>query len=331
MSEKLKQNHLEHIDFIKGLAAISVILLHTLPQTFLYVSLAVYHIWQAVPVFLFITFYLGFRNLEKKKISYKEYYSIDRIKVIFIKLWVPLIILALLEAIFFFVCGNSDRAIGSLFCYNNGPGSYYIWLYMQIWLLLPLVHTLLKKIGILLGGGILLIISVLGDYCIEAYLGCTPKFLCFRYIFLSVPALIYLKGVNIKRLFPFILISIVYLFLMHYSKVPKLLDTVLPDGWEAQTSLGFFYTLLLFVFLTSCYDKLKNRSLTKYITNIGTISWEVFLIQMIVLGSGVIDYSTKFFQSTILQVGYKVLMVLLISLFSAKLFKKILLTIFNRV
>ena len=147
-----KNSHLDHIDFIKGLAAISVILLHTLPQSVLYGSFAVYHIWQAVPIFLFITFYLGFRNLEKKKVSYKEYYSIERIKVIFEKLWIPLIVLALLEAIFFLVCGNFDRAIGSLLCYNNGPGSYYIWLYMQIWLLLPLVHTLLKKIGVVLGG-----------------------------------------------------------------------------------------------------------------------------------------------------------------------------------
>ena len=175
-----------------------------------------------------------------------------------------------------------------------------------------------------------MIISSLGDYCIEACIGGSPKFLCFRYLFLSVPALIYLEGVSLKKLFPFILVSIVYLFLMHYSEVPKLLDSVLPDGWEAQTSLGFFYTLLLFVLLASCYDKLKNRSLTKYITNIGTISWEVFLIQMIVLGSGVIDYGTKFFKSTILQVGYKVFIVLLISLFCAQLYKKILITIFHR-
>ena len=76
-------------------------------------------------------------------------------------MWVPLIILALLEAIFFFVCGNSDMAKGSLFRYNNGPGSYYIWLYMQIWLLLPLVYKLLKILGALLWVGIILKISVL--------------------------------------------------------------------------------------------------------------------------------------------------------------------------
>ena len=74
-------------------------------------------------------------------------------------------------------------------------------------------------------------------------------------------------GVQIKKLFCFILISIVYLFLMHYREVPKLLDTILPNGWEAQTSLGFFYTLLLFVFLIGCYDKLRNSGLTKYITH----------------------------------------------------------------
>ena len=79
----LKQSYLEQIDFIKGLAAVSVILLHTLPLSVLYGSFAVYHIWQAVPIFLFITFYLGFRNFEKKEDVLKGYYSISRLKAVF--------------------------------------------------------------------------------------------------------------------------------------------------------------------------------------------------------------------------------------------------------
>lgn len=148
----LKQNHLENIDFIKGLAAISVILLHTLPESVLYGSFAVFHIWQAVPIFLFITFYLAFRSFEKTENVFKGYYSKERVKKIFQKLWLPLLILAVLEAIFFICMGNSSKAIGSLLCISNGPGSYYIWVYMQIWILLPLLYALLKKCGNLIGG-----------------------------------------------------------------------------------------------------------------------------------------------------------------------------------
>lgn len=149
----LKQNHLADIDFIKGLAAVSVILLHTLPKSVLYGSFAVYHIWQAVPLFLFITFYLSFRNFEKTENVFPGYYSKDRVKKVFKKLWLPLLILAVLEAIFFICMGNNSKAIGSLLCISNGPGSYYIWVYMQIWLLLPLIYALIKRKGILIGGG----------------------------------------------------------------------------------------------------------------------------------------------------------------------------------
>lgn len=152
-NDMLKQNHLRHIDFIKGLAAISVILLHTLPEGVLYSSFAVYHIWQAVPIFLFITFYLGFRSFEKTVDFFKGYYSKERVKKIFQKLWLPLLILAVLEAFFFIFIGNNDRAIGSLLCISNGPGSYYIWVYMQIWILLPLIYALLQKYGNIMGGG----------------------------------------------------------------------------------------------------------------------------------------------------------------------------------
>ena len=75
--------HIEYIDFVKGVSALSVILLHTLPAVVLKGTFAVYHIWQAVPVFLFISFYLGFRNLEKKDDVIKGYYSIARINKLF--------------------------------------------------------------------------------------------------------------------------------------------------------------------------------------------------------------------------------------------------------
>lgn len=325
----LKQNYLEQIDFIKGLAAISVILLHTLPESFMYDSYAVYHIWQAVPIFLFISFYLGFRNLEKTDAILRVYYSKDRLKKVFQKLWLPLLILAVFEAIFFILLENNYRAVGSLLCISNGPGSYYIWCYMQIWVLLPLLYSLLKKRGILIGGGMLLIISIIGDFLIEKYTSFTPSFFCFRYLFISIPAYMYLKGIKMKEIWYLILLSGIYLFFMNYSGAPKRFDPVLPNGWETQTSLGFFYTLFLFVLLTKFYKKVKCYKVTKYISHIGTFSWEVFLVQMVLLGSGVVEYTTtRFFQSINLQVGYKVLIVFFISLFCAKLYKKALMSIY---
>lgn len=147
-----KAVHLEEVDFIKGLAAISVIFLHTLPLSVLKGTFAVFHIWQAVPVFLLISFYLGFRNLEKKEDIFKDYFSKDRFKKNFLRIWLPLLLLAAIEALFFLVIGNKEKAIGSLLCLSNGPGSYYVWCYMQIWLLIPAIYLLLKRLGIVVGG-----------------------------------------------------------------------------------------------------------------------------------------------------------------------------------
>lgn len=173
-----------------------------------------------------------------------------------------------------------------------------------------------------------MIISALCDFLFEKHFGYQPRFTCFRYIFLSVPAFIYLKGILIKEILFFIILSVIYLFVILYINLPVWIDPILPDGWEEQTGLAFFYTLFLFMLLSKNYEKIKENKLVKYITHVGTISWEVFLVQMILLGTGVINIvSTKFFQSIYLQVGFNVVAVLSISLLSAELYKKFLIAI----
>lgn len=177
----------------------------------------------------------------------------------------------------------------------------------------------------------MLIASLIGDYIIENYTSFSPGFFCFRYLFLSVPANMFLKDVKMKEIWFLILLSGVYLSLMHYSGVTEKMDPILPNGWEAQTSLGFFYTLFLFVILSKFYERIKNSKLTKYIAHYGTISWEIFLVQMVLLGSGVVEFVSKnVFQSLYLQMGFNVLIVLFISIFIAKLYKQVLVVGFNR-
>jgi len=124
--------------------------------------------------------------------------------------------------------------------------------------------------------------------------------------------------------------SMIYLVLMIYSKVPIYADPILPDGWEAQTGLGYFYTLGLFLLLSKLYAKLKTSKLKHYITHVGTISWEVFLIQMVLIGSGVIGVVTsKLFDSVYLQVSFTIIATLLVSLLFADLYKKLLGLVFR--
>ena len=192
---------------------------------------------------------------------------------------------------------------------------------------LPLV----EEVGHRSGGGILLILGVLLDFLWEN-IGLKPGYTCFRYLFLSVPVFMYLKGFNGKRFIPLVTFSMIYLILMLYSDVPLYIDPILPDGWEAQTSLGYFYTLCLFLLLSKFYTKLKTSKLKQYITHVGTISWEVFLVQMILLGSGVLDFiGNVMLDSIFLRVCFKIIAALFITLTLAELYSKYLSVIVKKV
>ncbi len=282
------QERLNNIDFIKGFAALSVILLHTLPLKTLLYSGAVYHIWQAVPLFFFISFFLGFKGLEKND-SLKNYYSLDKIKKLFYRLWLPYICLALIQTLFFyFKEGEVDYV--KLFCIHNGPGSYYIWCYMQIWILLPLLFLLIRHCGIVGGGLIVFVLSVLGDFIWE-YNGFNwPGLCCARYLFLAVVAYMHIKGVELKKIWFLILISIIYLAFMvsheFFNLLPEWVDPFFPDGWERQTSVGYFYTLFFFVLLSNLYQKIRETKIASWLIYCGKRSWEIFIAQMFLLGSG---------------------------------------------
>lgn len=159
-------------------------------------------------------------------------------------------------------------------------------------------------------------------------MGLKPGYTCFRYLFLSVPAFMYLKGVDVRKLAPLVIISVIYLVLMRYTEVPLYADPVLPDGWETQTSLGFFYTLGLFIILSKVFAKLKNTKLKQYLAHLGTISWEVFLVQMVLIGSGILDtISSRIFDLHMLRVGFNVTAALVMTLPLAELYNKVLVVI----
>lgn len=282
------QDRLNSIDFVKGFAALSVILLHTLPLKSLFYTGAVYHIWQAVPLFFFISFFLGFRRLEKND-SIKNYYSWVKIKKLFCRLWLPYICLAFLQTLLFYL-KDGEIDFMKLFCIHNGPGSYYIWCYMQIWALLPLLFLLLKHNGLVIGAVVLFVFSLLGDFFGE-FLGLDwPGLCCARYLFLSVVAYMYLIGIDLRKIRILIIISIIYLAFMvvheFYNILPVWADPFFPDGWERQTSLGYFYTLFIFVVLTNLYSKIKDTKIATWFVYCGKRSWEIFIAQMFLLGSG---------------------------------------------
>ena len=65
-TDNINTGHLTQIDLLKGLAIISVILLHTWPEKVLLITGAPFHIWQAVPVFILIAGYVGTLSYKRR-------------------------------------------------------------------------------------------------------------------------------------------------------------------------------------------------------------------------------------------------------------------------
>lgn len=145
--EKVQQ--LEWIDFVKGFAAISVILIHTSTRSFLESTFSYVHIWQAVPLFVFISFYLFFRKLDK--CSTKEWYGLDNVKRVIWRVGVPFLLLQ----VFFVLNIVHDEEwthLKSLLLNGGfGRGSYYPYVYCQLWTIAPILYLILLKMNKLCG------------------------------------------------------------------------------------------------------------------------------------------------------------------------------------
>ncbi len=159
--------HIDWIDGAKGIAIICVILLHCLPD--LDAIYYIMHIGQAVPVFVFITAYLT--AIHYKVIS--EYFTLTRIKNMLRTMLLPFLIVLACEVIVNYIHFGEFFHLKSLLlaggCY--GPGSYYLFLYLSLWILCPLVTELVKRTPLWLSFIVMLAISIASEYAVVLMMG----------------------------------------------------------------------------------------------------------------------------------------------------------------
>ena len=117
------------IDFIKAYAIICVLIGHTIPG----ITHVGYGLWAGMQVPLFILVQ-GFHGLKHKP-------QLNIIKL-FIRVILPFFIVQTFAIIFLY-----DGNLGNLLYYGGyGPGSYFPWIYIQFFLLMPLIYNLFNKI-----------------------------------------------------------------------------------------------------------------------------------------------------------------------------------------
>ncbi len=271
---------LPYIDGIKGIAIVSVILLHAFPNPFLHQSFAYVHIWQAIPLFVFVSFFLIFKKMDNTTV--REYFRLHRWKALFKRIILPFMLFELIIITILICVGNWEEIKHVIIVGGVGKGSYYPYLYCQIWLFTPFIYCLLKK-NKYAGGVILLLLTIFLNYILvdkpERIYSC----LFVRYLFMSFIAYMWYINRNINKrnllwLFILPLISIVYWILLE-TKVINL-SSIVPN-WETQQFPSFFYTYLFIYLFTVIYSRTGKSIIKTCIEWLGNNSYEIFLMQML--------------------------------------------------
>ena len=283
--EKIEFNKVGYdpqIDYIKGLCILFVIWTHCINRDELGYMLFPYWGDTAVPIFLLIQVF----HYYKKGIGI-HLPSAAKLWKRILQPFIMMIALMFL-AQFFIYYNATDGVFSPSFYWNKrGPGSYYIFVYLEFAFVIPLFAPLFKK----LSAKWLFIIFVILSQLIELACSVTQcpdniyRITFFRYTFLIfLGFLLATKGFVLNK-FTILggIISIIFIFMFAYSgtNMEPLFCTHL-SLWPLCHWVCYIYIAYFFLaFLKYTYTKLSHYSMvTDCIEKIGKYSYEIYLFQI---------------------------------------------------
>lgn len=270
------------IDFLKGIAIFLVLLEHSILRSNLDIIHSWFYIGQAVPIFLLITAYLATIKLEN--VTAKEYFRVDSFLKMFKRVIKPFIVVQFISIIILLLTNQFD--IKKLyFAGGFGPGSYYPFIYVQAWILLPFLVFILNKLNTTKATILVILISILAEVIYIIFNPYLVPYRLFvgRYIFLLFLGCMWRKNV-IPKFFYFLAIPsaiLVFLEFHHYFTNSNLVYNTI---WTGYHWWAYFYTLVFFSLLIYIYKRVSEFSLTSKIKKLGEASYEIFMVQMLIFG-----------------------------------------------
>ena len=170
---------------------------------------------------------------------------------------------------------------------GKGPGSYYVWIYLQIAFLLPLFSSILNRINKCASLVLFILLSQLFEslFCFLQLADYIYVLLCARYIFLIFLGFLIVKSPFIidTKTIAISILSLISLILFSYSKFsfwplfynhPHFTTCHYPCYY-------YIYALLIFILIrVHHYLFFKVKILSQFICRLGKDSYTIFLSQM---------------------------------------------------
>lgn len=274
----LKNEYDPFIDYLKGICIIFVVWTHCIPRDEL--SCILFPFWgdTAVPLFLIIQTFHCYKKEAKLPSIYKLWKRI-------ILPYLVLMVFTFAFDYFIFYKETSGLFDISLYWDNRGPGSYYIFVYIQFAFLLPLIEPLLRRLSLKWLCFIFIIVSQIIEYlfCVT---DCPDNI--YRIIFCRYTFLIYLgyllakKGiaVNITTIF-MSLISLAFIYFFNYTEYDwGYFFCTTYTNWRNCHWICYPYIAFLFLWLITLTYKQTSNYTKKLIQLFGKFSYEIYLFQM---------------------------------------------------
>ncbi|WNF22675.1 acyltransferase [Mesobacillus jeotgali] len=272
------------IDYLKAMAIISVILLHSFKTDYENSILGPYHILQAVPVFLLLTGLNLVNSFERKKITNLIYfYSLDQIAKRLKRLLIPFTIVWIFQLYVLVSSSGHVLKIKEVFLTfiqgGWGPGSYFIPLILQVVFGLPLLYLWAKRnpMNMLIGTFII-------NFAFElyAYYSYMPneiyRFIFLRYIFIIGLGVYMAFKPNWNKWFEIgTFVSLVYITAVHYYGFKPAVQ----PNWSSQNVYAYFWPYALVIFGLSRLKNTASSIAAKVMKTIGEASYHIFLTQMV--------------------------------------------------
>lgn len=292
----------EYLDIAKGFAAASVVLLHLIHPHTLFTILAPWHIWQAMPIFLFVAGITGGMSCrkyagitgnlgwQKNRQDLALYYRSLPEKAL--ALYIPYAVVVVLYHMW------SKEPLGIELFFNTmlmgylGPGGYFVPLIVQHLILFPLVLSLRGKLG---SDGkflaVTLAISVVAELAF-AFCDVTPtqfiyRIFYLRYLFVCCLGVVLADGNPFsKTTFRLLaLISALYMAAVCYLGNPTAtppefwnLPFLRADSWYFQHYPAYFFTAFIILAMRDYERFIPKKS---WLIAMGKSSYDIFIFQML--------------------------------------------------
>jgi peptidoglycan/LPS O-acetylase OafA/YrhL len=282
-TEFRKEGYDSQIDYIKGLCILFVVWTHCMNRGELSTILFPYWGDTAVPIFIIIQVF----HYYKKGVSV----HMPSIPKLWKRILQPYIIMVTLmfTAQFFMYYDMTDGTFSpTLYWEKRGPGSYYIFIYLEMAFVIPLFAPLFRRLSTKWLLAIFLILSQLVE--IVCSLTHCPdnlyRILFPRYLFLIfIGYLLATKGLRLNKLtITAGIISMFFIYLFAYSRCnmePVFCTSLVLwplCHWVCYIYIAFFFL----TFLKYTYTKLiKCNRFLLCIKNIGKYSYEIYLFQIL--------------------------------------------------